>query len=67
MGQVLDFPQQCCKPQLARRLALGAKILFFTGVRYCRELAPNKRLKAVRRKAPKSSRTIIAGREGVND
>jgi hypothetical protein len=67
MGQVLDFPHQCCKPQLAHRLALGAQILVFTGVRYCRALAPIKRRKAARRKDPKSSGTVIAVREGVDD
>jgi hypothetical protein len=59
MAEILAFPQQRCKPQLAR----GAKILFFTGVRYCRELAPAKRRKLARRKTAQILEATTIGRE----
>jgi hypothetical protein len=63
MAEILAFPQQRCKPQLARELARGAKILFFTGVRYCRELAPAKRRKLARRKTAQILEATTIGRE----
>jgi hypothetical protein len=63
MGEVLTFPQQRCKPQLARSLALGAQILLFTGVRYCRDLAPIKRRRGTRRKEAASSSALGAERD----